>query len=328
MSAAYTSRLDESRCLDRREFGGKAAGLAGLAAAGMPVAPGFAVGAAAYRAFLDEVGGRGSAPDTARLMAEAPVPERVVTAIREGYQRLCAETGATLVPVAVRSSATAEDSAAASFAGGFDTWVDVVGAEDVVAAVRRCWAGVCTARATGYATAIGVDPTGIEMAVVVQRMICARSAGVMFTISPVTGDRSRIVVEASWGVGLAVVGGDVTPDRWVVDKVGLTVVEHTPGDKRVEYRHGAAAVAVDPARSAQPCLTDDEVIALARLGKQLDRRRGGPQDIEFAMDGGNPVLLQCRQETVWSTRPRRPRFPPGQSPTGWISGAVTPKSSW
>jgi pyruvate,water dikinase len=315
VNTAYTSGFHEPACRDPREFGGKAAGLAGLAAAGLPVAPGFAVGVAAYRAFL-EFGG---------------VPGPVAAAIRERYRRLCVEVGIADVSVAVRSSATAEDSAAASFAGGFETWVDVAGTEDVLAHVRRCWDSVFSARAVDYARANGVDPAGVEMAVVVQKTVRARSAGVMFTISPVTGDRSRIVIEASWGLGLAVVGGEVTPDRWVVDKVGLTVAERTPGDKRIEYLRGDAAVDVHPARWAEPCLTDEQVLALARLGKRIERGHGCPQDIEFAIDSdtadtadtADVVLLQCRPETVWSTRSHVPKFDAGQGVASWISGAVT-----
>lgn len=346
MSTAYTSGLDEPAGLDPAEYGGKAAGLAGLRADGLPVAPGFAIGAAAYRAFLEESGLRtvvGAAlaagpvdagrrrtafDDIARRLVAAPVPAAVATAIRERYRRLCAETGGAVVEVAVRSSATAEDSAAASFAGGFETWIDVAGADSVIAHVHRCWCGLFSARALGYALDNGVDPTRIEMAVVVQKMVRARAAGVMFTISPVTGDRSRIVIEASWGLGLAVAGGAVTPDRWVVDKVGLTVVERTPGDKRIEFRRGYQPVDVDPARWARLCLTDELVIALARLGKEIERLQGRPQDVEFAVDGDLPagrelVLLQRRPETVWSTRPHVPRFAAGQGLTKWISDAVT-----
>jgi pyruvate, water dikinase len=301
MRAPCISGLGEPACRDPREFGGKAAGLAGLAAAGLPVASGFAIGVTACRAFRD--GDR----------------EAVVTAIRDRYRRLCQETGDADLEVAVRSSATAEDSAAASFAGGFETWIGVAGADAVVEHVRRCWTSVGTARAVAYARDNGIDPAGIEMAVVVQRAVRARAAGVMFTISPATGDRSRIVIEASWGLGLAVVGGEVTPDRWVVDKVGTTVAACTPGDKRVEYRRGDAAVPVDPARWALPCLTDEQVVALARLGKEIERREGGPQDIEFAIEGDAPVLLQCRPETVWSGRPRVLRFDPGQNAIQWIS---------
>ncbi len=346
MSAVYTSGFGEPACRDPREFGGKAAGLAGLMAAGLPVPPGFAIGAAAYRAFLDESGLRAvvatalaAAPDDdrsggdaagqiARHLAVAPVPEAVAAAIRDRYQRLCDETGIAAVAVAVRSSATAEDSPTASFAGGFETWVDVTGAEDVVVHVRRCWSSVFAARAIGYARGNGMDPAGVEMAVVVQKTVRARAAGVMFTISPVTGDRSRIAIEASWGLGLAVVGGEVMPDRWVVDKVRLAIVGCTLGDKRIEYLRGDAAVDVDPARWARPCLTDDQVIALARLGKQVERQERAPQDIEFAVDGDLPagedlVLLQRRPETVWSARPHVPRFDTSHDLTTWISSAVT-----
>lgn len=340
MSVPGTSGLDEPACLDAREFGGKAAGLARLTAAGLPVPPGFAVGAAAYRAFLDCSGlgqvvreALAAARDDRQLaaaadhlagqLAAAPVPEPVASAIRLRYQQLCERTGLDRVAVAVRSSATAEDSAAASFAGEFQSWIDVAGAEQVIGHVHRCWSSAFTARAIGYARLNGLDPAAVEMAVVVQRSVRARAAGVMFTISPVTGDRSRIAIEASWGLGLAVVGGEVTPDRWVVDKVGLAVLGRTPGDKRIEYLRGDAAVEVEPARWAQPCLTDDQVIALARLGKRIERQQGGPQDIEFAIDGDGPTLLQCRPETVWSARPHVPRFATGASLTSWISAAVT-----
>lgn len=341
MTAPYTCGFDDPACHDPREFGGKAAGLAGLTAAGLPVATGFAVGAAGYRAFLDEsglrtvvnavpyhLGERAAADHIAGRLAAAPVPAPVAAAIRRRYRRLCDETGVPAVGVAVRSSATAEDSSLTSFAGEFDTWVDVAGADDVIAHVRRCWSSVFAVRAIGYALRNGMDPARVEMAVVVQKMVRASAAGVMFTISPVTGDRSRIAIEASWGLGLAVVGGEVSPDRWVVDKVALTVVERTTGDKRIEYRHGNRAVDVDPARRARPCLSDHQVIELARLGKRIERLERCPQDIEFAVDadlpaGADLVLLQRRPETVWSAREHVPRFTAGQGVTGWIRDAVT-----
>lgn len=343
MSTGHIRGFGEPGCRDAREVGGKAAGLAELVAAGLPVAPGFVVGASAYREFLagssavvaaalaGPSGGDGYAAVAERLerhLADVPVPAAVDAEIRDRYRRLCAETGVDRVPVAVRSSATAEDSAAASFAGEFETWVDIAGAEAVVDHVHRCWRSVFTARAIAYARGRGIDPAAVEMAVVVQKTVRARAAGVMFTISPVTGDRSRIAIEASWGLGLSVVGGEVTPDRWVVDKVGLAVVSRTPGDKRVEYRRGDTAVAVDPDRWARLCLTDTEVLALAALGRRIERERGCPQDIEFAVDadpgtGDGLVLLQQRPETVWSSRPHVPRFAAGEGLARWISGAVT-----
>jgi pyruvate,water dikinase len=306
--STYTIGFDEPACRDSRQFGGKAAGLADLAAGGLPVPPGFAVGVEAFRAYR---AGTGS------------VPEPVAAEIRARYRQLCVDSGIADLSVAVRSSATAEDSAAASFAGGFETWVDISGSEDVLEHVRRCWDSVSADRVVGYARAKGVRPVDVEMAVVVQKTVRARAAGVLFTVSPVTGDRSRIVIEASWGLGLAVVGGAVTPDRWVVDKVGLTVAECTPGDKRVEYVYGDRPVAVHPVRWAQLCLDDDQVLALAKLGKEIERRQGGPQDIEFAVDGDDLVLLQCRPETVWSSRPHAPKFDTSHGLTSWISGALT-----
>lgn len=294
---SFTARLDDPVCLDVRRFGGKAAGLARLAAEGMPVANGFAVDARARR----RIG--------------------VDDAVREAYHRLSPHSD---VPVAVRSSATAEDSAATSFAGGFDTVVGVRGADQVVEAVRRCWAGVSGERAVDYARVNGINPGTLSMGVVVQRMVRATTAGVMFTISPVTGDRSRIVVEASWGLGLTVVGGEVTPERWVVDKIALSVLDHDPGDKRLEYREDGTPAVVDPARRVAPCLTDDQVLDLARLGKRLERRLGGPQDVEFAVEDGVPVLLQCRPETVWSGKTQRSRFTPGQGAARWITSVVSP----
>lgn len=315
MTESYLAEFGDPACLDVAEFGGKAAGLAWLTVSGLPVAPGFAIGAAAYREFL----------------RQPEVPGPAAAAIREGYSRLCVESGVADLAVAVRSSATAEDSAAASFAGGFETWLGVTGAEDVVAHVRRCWDSVAAPRAVSYAVANGLDPAGVQMAVVVQRTVPARAAGVMFTISPVTGDRSRIVVEASWGLGLAVVSGEVTPDRWVVDKVSLQVVDRIPGDKRVEYLPGTgvAKASVAEARWAQPCLTDEQVIELARMGKRVERERNFPQDIEFALDDatGDLVLLQCRPETIWSGRARAPKFTAGHGVTRWITAAITEKAA-
>lgn len=304
----YVLWLDEPACADPGTAGGKAAGLAGLARAALPVPPAFVVGVPGHRAFL------------AAAASDTQVPAAVATAIRDAYARLCRISGVNDVAVAVRSSASVEDGAAASYAGQFGTWLDVTGADDVVEHVRRCWTSAADV-AGRYTPADGHDH--IDMAVVVQRAVRARAAGVMFTLSPVTGDRSIITVEASWGLGLAVVGGEVTPDRWVVDKIGLTVLDRTVADKHIEYRDGHRPSPVPPQRRTQPCLHDDEVVALARLGKRLEREHGCPQDIEFAFDGDDLVLLQRRPETVWSNRSRRPPFPAGQDTTSWISGAVT-----
>jgi pyruvate, water dikinase len=147
----------------------------------------------------------------------------------------------------------------------------------------------------------------VDMAVVVQKTVDARAAGVMFTVSPVTGDRSRMMIEACWGLGLGVVGGDVSPDRYVVAKIEEQIVERVVGDKHIEYVRGQEATPVEHDRRVQLCLSDAEVLALAQIGKRLERMHRAPQDIEFAIDrelpaGRNVVLLQCRPVTVLPPR--------------------------
>lgn len=343
-----TVEFTNPACQDVREVGGKAAGLAEMTAAGLPVAPGFAVTAAAYRRYLDEGGLR---PFTASLLAglgteinqaafddaeravaerfeQVPLPEEIAAQIRAAYARLCRDAGVEDVAVAVRSSATAEDSVDASFAGEFETWVDIAGAENVVTYVHKCYVSVFAGRVLSYLAEKRIDPNDIEMAVVIQKTVRARAAGVMFTLSPTSGDRSKIVLEASWGLGLSVVGGEVTPDRFVVEKIGLDIAERIPGYKHIEYRRGDAPQEVAEERRPMLCLTDEEVVALAGMGKQLEQLHRSPQDIEFAVDeelpdGSNLVLLQCRPETVWSSAVRKPAFDPSAGMMSWITGSIS-----
>lgn len=349
----YTYTYDQEQCTDTRLVGGKAASLADMTQRGLPVSPGFAVTAEAYLNYVhqgdtwERLGAviRPLSKDqdfdaydeaerqVREIFSEIDLPDEVKKEIADSYEALCRETGVENVAVAVRSSATAEDSVDASFAGEFETWVDIVGAEDVVAHVRKCYESVYSARVLSYLASKNIAVKDIEMAVVVQKTVRARSAGVMFTISPISGDRSKISVDASWGLGLSVVGGEVTPDHWVVDKVTNTVVSHTPGDKRIEYRRGDAPVDVEESRWAEPCLSDEEVLALAQYGLKLEKDHGdAPQDIEFAIDeelpdGSNLVLLQCRPETVWSHKERTPAFDAGGSMMDWITGTITGTTS-
>lgn len=345
----FTLDFADPACQDTRQVGGKAASLAELADRGLPVAPGFAVTAAAYRRFLGQAGllaftrdvldGLGQDADQAAFdaaetaisarIAEVGMPADVSETIRVSYERLCQTTGMGDVAVAVRSSATAEDSVDASFAGEFETWVDISGAEEVIAHVHRCYASVFTGRVLAYLAKQGISPHEIEMAVVVQKTVRARAAGVMFTLSPTTGDRSQIVLEASWGLGLSVVGGEVTPDRYMVNKITLEVQRREAGHKHIEYRRGDAPQDVPVERQDALCLSDDQVLALARHGKDLERMHGGaPQDVEFAIDeelpeGQNIVLLQRRPETVWSRVERKPRFDAGAGMMSWITGSIS-----
>jgi pyruvate, water dikinase len=344
----YTVDFTQEACRDVRSVGGKAAGLADMVAAGLPVAPGYAVTAAAYRAYLaqhrllertsevlDGLGGNHrraafteAEAELADILGSAPLPSDVEDQVRGDYRQLCRDLGVPDVAVAVRSSATAEDSVGASFAGEFDTWVDVVGEDSVVEHVIRCYRSVFSARVLSYLAEKEIPPGDIEMAVVIQKTVRARAAGVMFTLSPTSGDRSKVAIEASWGLGLSVVGGEVTPDRFLVDKVGLGIVERTLGHKVIEYRRGDATVPVPEDRQQVACLSDAEITALARLGKQLEKLHGAPQDIEFALDeqlpaGADVILLQCRPETVWSGAVRTPAFDASAGVMSWIAGSIS-----
>ena len=322
----FTVRFDAETSLDSRLVGGKALGLAQMTQSGLPVAPGFTVSTRAYHQHLAESGLGARSADLLENVghnvvgsldaAEAKIrswfdeeglPPPIRAEIDDAYAELCARCGGQSVAVAVRSSATAEDAEGASFAGEYDTFVGMRGADEVALYVRRCWASAFTARSMTYAWKNNISPTDVEMAVVVQKAVNARAAGVMFTLSPLTGDRSRIAIEAAWGLGLSVVGGEVNPDRYVVSKIGLGLVEKTLGEKALEYLDGKTTSEVDAQRRAQFCLSDDEAIALARLGKSLERQHRHPVDVEFAIDrdlaaDANVILLQCRPETYWSGR--------------------------
>jgi pyruvate,water dikinase len=215
----------------------------------------------------------------------------------------------------VRSSATSEDSAEASFAGLQDTRLCVQGIEAVLQALRACWASLYSRESVSYRLRLQLPEGQVAMGVVVQRMLASRASGVMFTRSPLTGDRSVIVIEGSVGLGSAMVSGEVTPDKYVVNKVTGEIVQRTVSAKAV--RHVAAfdgGVRIEPIGDAEqrlPALGDDEVRELAALGKQVERHYGAPQDIEWAIApderGGERIhVLQSRPETVWSRRDAQP----------------------
>src|SRR5919199_5662080 len=232
--------------------GGKAANLGELTRVGLPVPPGFCVTTAAYGLVAEGAGldptlealAETPPEDATRLaelaatardaLLEARVPEDVGRAVADGYRELRGD-GAP-VPVAVRSSATAEDLPGASFAGQQDTYLNVVGEEAVLDAVRRCWASLWTDRAVSYRANNGIDPRGVRLAVAVQRMVEAEVAGVLFTANPLTGRRRQAVLDASLGLGEAVGSGAVNPDHFVVNTATGEIVERHLGDKRVAIR--------------------------------------------------------------------------------------------
>jgi pyruvate,water dikinase len=268
--------------------------------------------------------GRVAAAFRARVVA-APLPSAVAAAISAGYAAL----GEDSPDVAVRSSATVEDSADASFAGLQDTYLGVRGPAPVLDHVRRCWASLYNDESVAYRRRLGMAEDGVAMAVVVQRMVGPRSAGVMFTRSPVTGDRSVVAIEGTWGLGSALVSGDVTPDSFTVSKITgeITGRRVSPKGRLHSFIPNGPGVTVTDTPAAQreaACLTDDEIRALADVARQVEARYGAPQDIEWALlDGDAPaaeriVLLQSRPETVWAARTAAPVAAPKRRPADHV----------
>ena len=330
MSTAFTVPFEECDAGGIRLVGGKCASLGELMRAGLDVPAGFAVTTDAHRLFLetgdlrareDELLGRvdyehvsavnEASRELRALVESAPVPDEVVADVKAAYRALARRASRDGLPVAVRSSATAEDMAAASFAGQLQTYLWISGENPVVEHLRLCWSGFFTPEAISYRKRMEIPPEAALMSVAIQQMVDARSAGVMFTLNPVNGDRSKIMIESTWGLGEAVVAGEVDPDRFLVDKVILEVLERTIAAKQVEYRFDGPAARViaapvDDDRREEASLSDPEVLALARLGKQIEKHYGRPMDVEWAVDApsGALFLLQARAETVWSQRER------------------------
>src|ERR671933_171532 len=297
--------------------GGKGANLGKLTRAGLPVPPGFCVTTSAYGLVAEGAGldptldalAETPPDDTPRLaelaatarvaLLESRVPEDIGRAIADGYREL--GDGAP-VPVAGRSSATAEDLPQASFAGQQDTYLNVVGEEAVLEAVRRCWASLWTDRAVSYRASNGIDPHGVRLAVAVQRMVEAEVAGVLFTANPLTGGRRQAVIDASPGLGEAVVSGAVNPDHFVVNTATGEIAERRLGDKRVAIRAvaGGGTQRIELAGSANEASLDDgQIRALADLGVRVEAHYGSPQDMQWAIDlAGRTWLLQARPITT------------------------------
>jgi rifampicin phosphotransferase len=308
--------------------GGKAANLGALTRAGLPVPPGVCLTTEAYRqvaasAGIDELlEALAAAPpaDVARLAALAsavrkailatPVPRPIAQAVAAGYERLGRD-----VPVAVRSSATAEDLPFASFAGQQDTYLHVIGREAVLDAVRRCWASLWTDRAVAYRATNGIDHRAVRLAVVIQRMVDAATAGVLFTANPVTGRRREAVIDASPGLGEAVVSGATNPDHFVVDTASGEILERRIGDKRVlvRARPGGGTERIERAgRASGACLADDQVRSLVQLGDRVERHYGVPQDTEWAFDETGALwLTQARPITTLFPLPEK--APPAEA---------------
>jgi pyruvate,water dikinase len=318
---------------DRPTVGGKGGSLGELTRTGIPVPPGFVVTTGAFESFLAALEARGAirsqvealdpndlgaatrlSEDLRRRVIEEPMPADVEQAILSAYGELAANA------VAVRSSATTEDAEDASFAGLQDTFLWVLSGADMVHKVRECWGSLYSVESMTYRRKQGLPEEGVAMAVVVQTMVDARCAGVMFTRSPTTGDKSVITIEGAPGLGSAVVSGEVTPDRWVLGKITGEISVRDISDKHAKQvpaeGGGIREVELQGDERTQPCLSDDELQKLREIGRKVERHYGKPQDIEWAIDKAGEIrLLQSRPETVWATRDAAaPVKPPEDNP--------------
>ncbi len=311
--------------------GGKVSSLGELINAGVRVPPGFAVTTQGFRQFFREGGldrevysrlkgltepetqAIETACDEIRQMVEAaPISIELEDLIAEQYRRLSMHCNVPAVPVAVRSSATAEDLPGASFAGQQDTYLWVRGVDTLLTDVRRCFASLFTARAVAYRLRMGFAHEDVDLCVGVQKMANSATAGVMFTLNPANGDRSSIVINSNFGFGESVVSGEVTPDEFLVNKISLEVVRRAIPKKEIFYAvdresHSSRRYDVPLERQSVQSILDEDIAELVRMGKAIERHYGRPMDIEWAVDGdmptgGNVFILQARPETVWSSR--------------------------
>jgi len=326
-AAGRTLRLVELRSGHSGSFGGKSSTLGELMAAGIPVPPGFAVSTDAFRAFVAEAGLDGMIAAELERMAPgdvdsvgaashaisqamrfAPVPEAVRDEVAERYAELAEECGVAEPPVAVRSSALGEDSQDATFAGQQETYLWVRGADHVCDAVRDCWVSVYSPPAMTYRARLRSGEGEPAMGVAVQLMVDAEVSGVMFTCNPVSGDPSMVAVNASWGLGLAVVGGEVTPDDYLVSKVTKEIVREHVHAKDVQYvpdagGRGAVRVSVAEERRAIACLDRTALDALVDVAGRVERYFGSHQDVEWVIARGGELpeslfVVQSRPVTA------------------------------
>ena len=308
----FIKQFSELGSGDIDQAGGKGANLGELTGAGLPVPSGFVVVTEAYRAYVAEyhlqekITGLAAATDSPAGYDEASAQIRALFAdeVSDTLWSEIAEAYATLgedVPVAVRSSATAEDLPEASFAGQQDTYLNVSGLADLLVAVRDCWASLWTARAMAYRVRQGIDPASVSLAVVVQQMVDADSAGVMFTANPSNGHRDETVISAAWGLGESVVSGSVNTDNIVVHTPDGRVSSSDIADKTVMTIYAEQRTEQRPVPEDQrlrPVLSEAEAVELAGYGARIQDHFGAPQDIEWARADGQFFILQARPITA------------------------------
>jgi phosphoenolpyruvate synthase/pyruvate phosphate dikinase len=335
--------LAELRAQDEPRFGGKSASLGELLHAAIPAPPGFALATSAFRTFIAESGLEGRIADAmahvsagdvdaigaashsiSEAMRFAPVPDEVRDEVADRYEQLAQATGVETPPVAVRSSAIGEDSQDATFAGQQETYLWVREADHVCDAIRDCWVSLYSAPAISYRARL--DRADIEpaMGVTVQLMVDAAVSGVMFTCNPVSGDPSMIAINASWGLGLAVVGGEVTPDDFLVSKITREVVREHVNHKDVEYvpdprGRGAIRHQIEDERRDSRSLDAASIDKLVDVARRIEDHFKAHQDVEFvlARDSDELYIVQSRPVTAL---PKREHKPP---PTSAIAAVMS-----
>ena len=310
----YIKSLTELNQADLSIAGGKGANLGALIQAGLPVPPGFCVITSAYRAFveanklqleirqivdatrMDDPAALDASSDAIRAcFQQGEMPLALAEEIRQAYANLHNPPGL----VAVRSSATAEDLPDLSFAGQQDTYLNILGEPALLDAVIRCWASLWTARAIGYRARNQISQDEVALAVVIQQMVQSEAAGVLFTANPLTGKRSETVIDATLGLGEALVSGQVEPDHYVVTGSGEKILHKTLGAKAlsIQGQVGGGTVTLHHTAASHQALPDDQILALAQLGQQAQNFFGGPQDMEWAWSEGRLYVVQSRSVT-------------------------------
>jgi len=335
MEYKFIKWFEELRKEDVPLVGGKGANLGEMTSAGIPIPPGFCVTAEAYKYFVENVKvedgrtlqewimdviSKTNVDDSKQLQENTAkirekiismeMPEEIASEIEQAYKKLSQRFNMEEVYVAVRSSATAEDLPEASFAGQQETYLDVLGIDDVKEKVKKCWASLWTARATFYRAKQGFDHSKVYLSAVVQKMVNSETSGVMFTANPVTNDRSEIMINAAWGLGEAVVSGAVSPDEYIVEKGTWKIKEKFVAKKEIMIvrnpETGRGTVKVSTAEFLGPeyvekqVLTDEQIIEVAQIGARIEEHYGWPQDIEWAYDrdDGKLYIVQSRPVTT------------------------------
>ena len=307
--------------------GGKNANLGEMVRIGVPVPEGFAITTEAYERFMEETGTadeinqyfrdvkdglnnvsqfQEASEKIRQLIEKKEIPQDIGDTVGAHYEALCEKCGQANLPVAVRSSGVAEDSASSSFAGQFESYLNVTGKADLLEKTKLCWSSQFTTQAISYRIKHELPSTGTAMSVAVQRMARARSAGVGFTSHPITGDTSKIVLEGNWGLGESIVQGVVVPDKFIVDKESLTLIDKKISckEKLIEFsEQGVVTVDVPTEKKELACLSDEEALRVAELAKKLEIHYGAPQDMEWSVDEtlsypDNIFLVQTRPITV------------------------------